>query len=246
VRDRRPIAVDKVRSGGAEVEIFYDFRERDFFFEEPGTRSRVHAETFVEVRRRLDQVYERAEPLDWRPVILVTLHAAYDERDHSVRSKQVEGAAVSLTFRRCELSPRPDHAEVVERVARERERGRGGGGWGADRKGPIEREGCIEREHALDFEARGPSDHDRAVRAKSLDRPQHYLNDAGVVELPYDEDTWRGLCALKAAVDALHARVLALIGRADFRDQLRRFALGASTPLLGDGSDDAGSSEEVP
>jgi len=120
VRDKKPIAVARVRSGGAEVEIFYDFRERDFFFEAPGTRSRVHASTFIEVRRQIDVVYEKATPLAWTPVILVTLHDAYDERDHSVRSKSEEGASVSLTFRRCELSPRPDHAEVVERVTRVR------------------------------------------------------------------------------------------------------------------------------
>ena len=236
MRDRKPIAVDKIRSGGAEVEVFYDFRQRDFFFEEPGTRERVHAETFVEVRRRLDQVYEKAAPLDWKPVILVTLHTAYDERDHSIRTKPVEGASVSFTFRRCELSPRPDYAEVVERVTIEREREDRRGRGGRDR-GPVEREGHIERKHNLDFEAGEPSEYDREVRAKTLDRPQTYDNDADVVELPYDEDTWRGLLALKDAVDALHARVKALIGRADFRDQLRRFSLGTSAPLLGDGSD---------
>lgn len=237
MRDRKPIAVDKVRSGAAEVEVFYDFRQRDFFFEEPGTRSRVHAETFVEVRRRLDQVYEKAAPLDWRPVILVTLHEKYDDRDHSIRTRQEAGASISLRFRRCELSPRPDHAEVVERVTSERERDdRYGRGSPSDR-GPIEREGYIERAHEADFEAGEPSDYDREVRAKTLDRPQTYDNAADVVELPYDEDTWRGLLKLKAAVDELHAKVKDLIGRADFRDQLRRFSLGTSTPLLGDGSD---------
>jgi len=237
VRDRRPIAVDKIRSGGAEVEVFYDFRQHDFYFEEPGTRARVHAETFVEVRRRLDQVYEKAAPLDWKPVILVRLHTAYDERDHSVRTRQEAGASVSFTFRRCELSPRPDHAEVVERVTSERERdGRLGRGERFDR-GPIEREGYLERAHAVDFDASDPSEYDREVRAKTLDRPQTYTNDDDVVELPYDDETWRGLCALKAAVDELHARVKALIGRADFRDQLRRFTLGTATPLLGGSND---------
>jgi len=77
------------------------------------------------------------------------------------------------------------------------------------------------------------------VRDKTLDRPQTYSNDADVVELPYDEDTWRGLLAMKVAVDELHAKVKALIGQADFRDRLRRFALGTSVPLLGDGSDEA-------
>jgi hypothetical protein len=235
MRDKKPIAVDKVRSGGAEVEIFYDFRERDFFFEEPGTRNRVHASTFVEVRRQLDVVYEKATPLAWTPVILVTLHEAYDEQDHSVRSKVVEGASVNLTFRRCELSPRSDHAEIVERVTRERESGRRNGGW-SDGDGPIGRAGYIEREHAVDFEARGPSDYDREARAKTLDRPQSYDNDSDVVELPYDEDTWRGLLALKVAIDELHAKVKTLIGLADFRDRLKRFARGTSTPLLSDGS----------
>ena len=237
MRDRKPIVVDKIRSGRAEVEIFYDFRERNFFFEESGTRERVHAETFVEVRRRLHEVYEKAAPLDWRPVILVTLHDKYDDHDHSVRTKVVEGASVHLQFRRCELSPRPDHAEVVGRIAREREReDRRGRGERSDR-GPIEREGHIEREHAVDFEAGGPSDYDREARAKTLDRPQTYDNDADAVELPYDEDTWRGLLKLKVAIDDLHGKVKALIGRADFRDQLRRFTLGTATPLLGDGSD---------
>lgn len=240
MRDRKPIVVDKIRSGGAEVEVFYDFRQRDFFFEEPGTRERVHADTFVEVRRRLDEVYEKAEPLAWTPVILVTLYDKYDDQDHSIRTKVIEGASVHLQFRRCDLSPRPDHAEVVERITRERERDGRLGRGGRDR-GPIEREGYIERKHILDFEAGNPSDHDREVRAKTLDRPDTYSNDADVVELPYDEDTWRGLLALKSAVDVLHAKVKTLIGRADFRDQLRRFTLGTSTPLLGDGSDEAAS-----
>lgn len=55
MRDRKPIAVDKVRSGGHEVDVFYDFRQRTFFFEESGTCARVSAETFTEVRRLLDQ-----------------------------------------------------------------------------------------------------------------------------------------------------------------------------------------------
>jgi len=231
VRDRKPISVEKVRANSTDVDVFYDFRERKFFFEEPGTRSREYAETFVEVRRRLKEVYEKAAPLDWRPVILVTLHDAYDDQDHSIRNKPVEGASIYLTFRRCELSPRPDHAECVERVTREREVDVRLGRNRSDR-GPIEREGYIEREYALDFEARGPSDYDREVRAKTVDRPDTYSNDAGVVELPYEEDVWQGLLALKAAIDALHGRVGALIGQANFRDQLKRFASGGSTPLL--------------
>jgi hypothetical protein len=233
VRDKKPIAVDNVRSGGVDVEIFYNFREHDFFFEEPGTRDRVHASTFVEVRRLLDEVYEQAEPLAWAPVILVMLHTAYDEQDHSVRSKPVEGASVSLTFRRCELSPRPNRAEIVENVARERERGRHGG-W-SEGDGPIARAGYLEREHATDFEAGDPSDHDREARDKTLDRPSTYDNKSGVIELPYDEDTWRGLCALKVAIDALHGKVKTLIGLADFRDRLKRFARGEATPLLQEG-----------
>jgi len=231
-RDRKPIVVDTVRSGGAEVAVCYDYREHDFFFEEPGTRNRVHAPNFIEVRRRLDEVYEQAAPLDWRPVILVTLHQTYDEGDHSIRTKIVEGASIFLTFRRCELSPRPDHAEVIERVTRERERD-GRLGRGSRDRGPIEREGYIEREHAADFEAGSPDAHDREVREKTLDRPQTYTNDANAVELPYEEDTWQGLLAMKAAIDELHGKIKTLIGRADFRDQLRRFTLAAATPLLG-------------
>jgi hypothetical protein len=231
VRDKKPIAVDKIRSGGVDVEVFYDFRNHNFFFECPGTRDRESAETFVEVCRRLYEVYEKAEPLCWTPVILVTLHKAYDEEDHPVRSKPVEGASVSLRFRRCELSPRPDHTEVVERIASERERDDRLGRHRSDR-GPIEREGYLEREHAIDFEARDPSDYDREVRAKALDRPSTYDNDEDDVELPYDEDTWRGLCALKVAIDELHAKVKMLIGLADFRDRLKRFARGTPIPLL--------------
>lgn len=230
-RDRKPIPVDTVRANSAEVEVFYDFREHKFFFEAPGTRSREYAETFVEVRRRLKEIYEQAAPLDWKPVILVTLHDAYDDQDHSIRSKAIEGASVYLTFRRCELSPRPDHAECIERITKERERHGDRGDHG-----PIEREGCIEREHILDFEALDPSDYDREMRAKTVDRPDSYSNEADIVELPYEEETWQGLLALKAAIDALHGKVDALIKRADFRDQLKRFSTGGSTPLLGNGS----------
>jgi hypothetical protein len=121
---------------------------------------------------------------------------------------------------------------VVERIVRERERdGRLGRNGGGD-SGPIEREGYLEREHAVDFEAGNPSEYDREVRAKTLDRPEMYSNEPGVVELPYDEETWRGLLVLKRAIDELYGKVEALIGRADFRDQLRRFALGASAQLL--------------
>jgi hypothetical protein len=154
----------------------------------------------------------------------------------------VEGASVSFTFRRCELSPRPDHAECVERVRQERERdahyGRHRSGYD---RGPIEREGYIEREHAIDFEAGDPSEYDREAREKTLERPDSYTNNAGVVELPYEEDVWQGLLAMKRSVDDLHARVGELIGRADFRDKLKRFAASGATPLLGDGSSDSGS-----
>lgn len=238
MRSRKPVAVDTVRSGGADVDVFYDFRNHTFFFEELGTRERVYADTFTEVRRRLDESYEKAAPLDWKPVILVTLYDAYDDQDHSIRTKPVEGASVHLTFRRCELSPRPDYAETIERITSERERDdRLGRGSRTDR-GPIEREGYIERKHAIDFEADDPNEYDREVREKTLTRPDTYNNDADVVELPYEEDTWRGLLALKAAIDGLHAKVGALINGADFRDRLKRFKSGATTPLLGAGSDE--------
>lgn len=235
MRDRKPIVVDKVRSGGHEVEIFYNFRDHSFFFEELGTRGRVQADTFTEVRRLLDQSYEKATPLDWKPVILVTLHGAYDDQDHSVRRKKIEGASVHLTFRRCELSPRPDYAEAIERITRERERDDRLGRGRSDR-GPIEREAHIEREHALDFEAGDPTEYDREVRAKTLARPDTYDNDADVVELPYEEDTWQGLLALKSAIDGLHAKVGALISRSDFRDRLKVYASESATPLLESGS----------
>lgn len=240
MRDRKPIAVDKVRSGGSEVEVFYDFRGHSFFFEELGTRNRVSADTFTEVRRLLDQSYENAAPLDWKPVILVTLYEAYDDGDHSIQTKKIEGASVHLTFRRCELSPRPDHAECVERVTRERATNERLGRGGRSDRGPIGREGYIEREHAADFEAGNPTEYDREVREKTLERPDTYNNDSDVVELPYEEDTWRGLLALKAAIDGLHAKVGSLISGADFRDRLKRFTSGAATPLLGDGSEDSG------
>jgi hypothetical protein len=228
LRDRKPILVDKIRRGDAEVEVFYDFREHDFFFEAPGTRSREHASTFREVYRRLNEVYEKAAPLDWRPVILVSLHEKYDDRDHSIRSKPEEGASVHLTFRRCEISPRPDHAECVERITAERERDER---HGRDRgRGPIEREGYIEREHEIDFEAGNPSDYDREARAKTLERPDTYANAGYVVELPYTDETWRGLVALKLAIDSLHSKVEALISMADFRDRLAQFASSA-TPV---------------
>ncbi len=239
MRGRKPIVVDKVRSGGAEVEVFYDFRNHTFFFEETGTRERVYAETFIQVRRLLDESYEKATPLDWKPVILVTLHEAYDDQDHSIRTKKVEGASIHLTFRRCELSPRPDHAEAIERITRERERDARLGRGSRSARGPIEREACIEREHTLDFEAGNPSEYDREVREKTLERPDTYSNAADVVELPYEEDTWRGLLALKGAIDELHGKVGALMSGADFRDRLKRFRSGAMTPLLGDGSEDA-------
>jgi hypothetical protein len=231
MRDRKPIVVDKVRSGGVDVEVFYDFREHTFFFEAPGIRSRESADTFTEVYRRLNQVYEKAAPLDWRPVILVTLYDKYDDQDHSIRTKVIKGASVHLEFRRCELSLRPDHDEVIERVTLERERD-GRLGRNKSVRGPIEREGYLEREHVVDFEAGNPSEYDREVRAKTLDRPSTYSNDADVVELPYDDDTWRGLCALKLAIDALHSRVEALINMADFRDRLVRFASNRSSDLL--------------
>lgn len=99
MRDKKPIAVDKIRSGGVDVEVFYDFRNHNFFFEAPGTRDRESADTFTEVRRRLDQVYEKAEPLAWTPVILVTLHSSYDEQDHSIRTRQVTVWTVAMGSR---------------------------------------------------------------------------------------------------------------------------------------------------
>ena len=232
MRDRKPIVVDKVRSGNTDVEILYDFRQHSFFFEEEGTRERHHAHTFVEVRRLVDQVHEDAQPLAWAPVILVDLRGKYDDGDHSARSRVEEGASVHLTFRRCELSPVPHRAEVVARVTSEREvDARLNRKRHRSDDGPIERVGFIEREHEVDFEAGDPSDSDREARARSLDRSDTYRNSPDVVELPYDEQTWRGLLAMKRAIDDLHSKVEVLIHQSDFRDRLRRIASGGMSAL---------------
>ena len=232
MRDRKPIVVDRISVDGAHVDVSYDFRNRNFFFELPGSRAREGADTFKEVLRRLYEVYEAAEPLAWRPVILVTLHEKYDDRDHSIRTTPIEGASVHLEFRRCELSPGSMRADVVARVTADRETNERLGRRGREERGPIEREGFLEREHAIDFEAGEPSDHEREVRAKTLDRPSNYSNRPDVVELPYSEETWRGLHALKRAIDKLHGRVLSLIGRVDFQDRLARFAATAEPGRL--------------
>ena len=98
-------------------------------------------------------------------------------------------------------------------------------------KHPTHKDRFVYRKHTVDFEANEPQVYDRKRRAENLDLQQWGV-DPGATVLPYGEETWQGLLAMKKAVDAAQAQLEALVERKDLAEKLRLIGKQPQAPML--------------
>jgi hypothetical protein len=207
-RQLKPTVVDEVTSpnGLVRLPVYFDRNEKDFYVEITGMDDRVRADSVNEVKKLAQEMLTKATTYKWEGIIAVELGDSYDKKYKTPGSYQYKnrqfGAMVELEFDRMERS-----------------------------KHPTQEGRSIYRKHTLDFEADEPSAYSRKQRDENRDLKQFYPPMDTVI-LPYDDETWAGLHAMKRAVDTAQAQLEALVSRKDVADRLRLIGKQTQTPIL--------------
>jgi hypothetical protein len=208
-RQLKPQIVDEVKSpnGLVALPIYFDRNEKDFFVEVTGPNDRVRADSVTEVKKLAQESLVKATSYKWEGILAIEMEGSYDDQyktpgTYNYRGRAGFGAKIKFEFHRMERSPHPT------------------------RPGTF-----VYRPHTLDFEATERIDSIRKRREENLDL-QTYGCSLNATILPYDEETWAGLHAMKRAVDDAHAKLAALLERKDLADKLRLVGKQAVMPIL--------------
>jgi len=207
-RSLKPHVVDEVSSpnGLIRLPVYFDRTEKDFYVEVTGRDDRVRADSVAEVKKLARELLAKAIEYKWEGIITIEMGESYDAKYKQMGTYNYRGqrfgARVEFEFDRMERSPHPT------------------------------REGhAVYRKHTLDFEEGKPDAYSRKQREKNADLKQWGCSAEAIV-LPYDEETWAGLQAVKRAIDAAQAQLEALIARKDLADRLRLVGKQAPMPIL--------------
>jgi hypothetical protein len=206
-RQLKPQIVDEVKSpnGLVVLPVYFDRNEKDFYVEVTDRSDRVRADSVIEVKRLAKEMLAKAVAFAWEGVIILELQGSYEER-HRPGSPSYGGlrfgASVQFEFRRMERSRHPTDPNKF-----------------------------VYRKHLIDFEAAEPDAWKRKRREKNEDL-EHCYSSMDDVVLPYGEETWAGLHAMKRAVDNAQAQLEALVARKDLADRLRLVGKQAAIPIL--------------
>ena len=204
-RQLKPQIVDEVTSpnGLVRIPVYFDRNEKDFFVEITGRDDRVRADSVHEVKKLAAEMLAKAVEYKWEGIIVVEMEESYDEKYKAAGAYSYKG-----------------HAGFGARIEFEFDR--------LERSRHPTREGeFVYRKHTLDFEAGEPSTFSRTEREKNASVKTYCPFDATV--LPYDDETWAGLLALKRAVDDAQAKLEDLVARKDFAERLR--LVGKQAPM---------------
>ncbi len=220
-RKLKPYKVDDVAAGRERLPIFFD-RDDKVFFAEIGME-RVQHTDLVEAKKLAVQLLTRAPRYTWEPIIVVDRITKYTGTYH-LHGEEAEHAEMDVTFYRCERA-----------------------------ESPLERGRWFSRRHTIDFERdlkadRRPSWYTKEQRAadtkqkreereanKNLGRFDGSSRKDYVI-LPYTEETWEGLTAIKLAIEETRARLAALISGGDLAERLKALAHKPLPPMLPDKS----------
>jgi hypothetical protein len=211
-RELKPQKVDDVHSPSRrlKVDLMLDRNKLDFFARVGDEE--VRAPSIDELRPLAREMAAKAESYTWERVILVEIKEGWWDRHHH------RGFG---TRRERDPDVEPTGASVeVEFDRVERARSPFDGKW-------------VARQHPLDFEAGEPDEYTRKRREQFADFI-HY-GDVNKTVLPYSEETWAGLCAIRKAIDELRDKLAALVERKDVVTLLQRAAT-SKQPLLLTGS----------
>ena len=207
-RQLKPQIVDEVSSlnGHVKLPVFFDRNEKDFYVEVTGPEDRVRADSVVEVKKLARELLAKVTEYKWEAIILVEVEQSYDGEYKSPGSfnyrGQKLGARVEFEFDRMERSKHPT------------------------REGHF-----VYRTHEIDFLAKEPDAFDKKQRTENRDLRQWGAGMNSTI-LPYDDETWQGLVAMKKAVDAAQAQLEALVERKDLADKLRLVGRQVIPPML--------------
>lgn len=206
------------------ITIFFD-RTKKVFFASIGME-RVEHTDLVEARKLARDLVVRAPRYEWEAVIVVDgVAAEYDEERHTFGgSGQNSSQHIDMSFRfyrgeRCKSPTRPDGwlvrehtADFEERLARRRVKLKNDKAWSKE---------DLDHHEAKDRESRATNQRLEALHAGDDDRV-----------LPYSDELWRGLMAIKEAIKMARRSLSVLIDRPDLDARLRAFAAKPLPPML--------------
>jgi len=189
-RSLKPYKVDEVRSpnGYTRADVMFDRDSKKFFVEiVPGDKdSRVVSDLLADVKKEAIVALGNAQKYDWIPLIEVSVSKTWAHHDEGLN------ASIRFEFRRIERSPNPVYPDRF-----------------------------VERAHPLDL----PED---GIGSRDQQREEHrdispYVgretigpaDDDGAALLPYRQDVWDGLVAIKQSIDAAREKLDALLKRKD-------------------------------
>jgi hypothetical protein len=204
----KPQIVDEVSSpnGHVKLPVYFDRNEKDFYVEVTGPDDRVRADSVAEIKKLAKEKLATAIEYKWEGIIVLELEQSYDAKYKAPGSYQYRGqklgAQVEFEFDRMERSKHPT------------------------RPGHF-----VYRSHTIDFEAKNPDAFDRKQREENRNFRQLGARLASTT-LPYDDETWQGLLAMKKAVDAAQAQLEALVERKDLSEKLRLIGKQPQAPML--------------
>jgi hypothetical protein len=204
-RQLKPQIVDEVRSANdlVRLPVYFDRNEKDFYVEVTGLGDRVRADSVIEVKRLARELLAKAVAFKWEGIITIKLEDTYEKKYAHNYQGQRFGTSIKFEFDRMERSQHPTRHEKE----------------------------FVYRQHTIDFEESDPNDWHRKRRDRSEELKRYY-SQMGDVVLPYDEETWAGLHAMKRAIDEAHAKLEVLIERKDLIDRLRLVGKQAAMPIL--------------
>jgi hypothetical protein len=209
-RQLKPQIVDEVSSpnGHVKLPVFFDRNEKDFYVEVTGPDDRVRADSVSEVKKLAREKLATAIEYKWEGIIVLELEQSYDAKYKAPGNYQYQyrgqklGAQVEFEFDRMERS-----------------------------KHPTQPGHFVYRSHTIDFLAKDPDAFSKKQRAENRDFRQVGARLASTT-LPYDDETWQGLLAMKKAVDAAQAQLEALVERKDLAERLKLLGRQGVPPML--------------
>lgn len=204
---------------GISVNIYFARETGLFEAESPQDKGRILSNEGVsDLKKRLQAMLEDMRSFDWKPIVIVSCSGGASRylRGTTAGHFPVNKVQFDLTFRRCDLAPKPgDPTAFLERMH--------------DLDVPED-----EREPAL-HEHFGHSEPNAGMRrAQNKDTTAHHPNDGDHV-LPYTEATWANLHRIRSAIAALQVQVDGLFASPDL---LEGFAMRLLAPAIDEASVD--------
>jgi hypothetical protein len=203
-RPLKPHKVDEVRSsnGLIELPVYFDRDKKDFFVTVGDDRDGQVRADSIPEVKRLARE-AMAKMIPYKWEGFIFVEVGRTWKEENRNHKN--GSQVGFSFTRMERSPHPTKPEHF-----------------------------VYRKHAIDFEATsnpdGPSEYARLRRERNENFEDFWVGDE--VVLPYSDELWNGLLAMRAALDEAAAKLKALIEGSGLADQLRLMAKQGAPPML--------------